>query len=207
MLRSALLVGLLSVTTACARPPLPPPPPPPFLAFPDPTDIPDNSLGDVAIVRARAEAGGVTLTDADLRMNLVLIFATRARAANLPGFNEVWVSYDDARKWINVGSKPPIDRAAYLAMAAPELHRDIRFRQSVFDKQETADAIERIGKTLGPDGLWCIMSFDYDSDYVVLNTLEDADLDKVRRKVPRDLAQYVRVEQGGCPVLVSGIEK
>ena len=140
-------------------------------------------------------------------MNLVHIFANRARAANLPGFNEVWVSYDDARKWINVGSKPPIDRAAYLAMAAPELHRDVRFRQSVFDKQEATDAIDRIGKALGTGGLWCIISFDYDSDYVVLNTPEDASLDEVRRGLPRDLAAYVRVEQGGCPVLVSGIEK
>lgn len=199
---SALLLCL--ALAACATRP-PPPPAPPFLAFelyganPEPLPTPEN---DVAAIKARAAAKGYTLDEENLQSNLIQLFATRARRANLPGFYEVWIDWRSQDKWVDVGTSVPPDRDAYLTMAAPELRSYVRFRRTMFDKagSETFNRrlIEAYGENLGV----CIMSYDYQSDWYSVGIEDYADEAAIRAATPADMLPFIRFERGQCPILI-----
>lgn len=195
----------LGLAACASTPPLPPPPPPPFQAFnlygPEPEALPDPAA-EAAIIRQRAAAANYPLDEQGLFSNLVQNFAVRARRAALPGFNEVWVERDTARQWVNVGSSLPADRAAYLAMAAPELHPQIRFRKTLFDKSGTDAALTRLIDAYGQDKGVCLMMYEHSGDWFVVVFEDTADEAAIRSATPKDLAPFVRFERGGCPILV-----
>lgn len=194
----------LGLAACASTPPLPPPPPPPFQAFdlygPNPEALPAPAE-EAAIIRQRAAAANYPLDEQGLFSNLLQNFAVRARRAALPGFNEIWVERDFARQWVNVGSSKEVNRAAYLAMAAPELHAQIRFRKTLFDKAGTDAALARLVEAYGQDKGVCLMLYEQSSDWFVVAFEEIADDAKIRLATPDDLRPFVRFERGGCPIL------
>ncbi|QZD89438.1 hypothetical protein K3148_11545 [Qipengyuania aurantiaca] len=154
------------------------------------------------IIRQRAAEANYPLDEEGLFSNLVQTFATRSRQAKLPGFNEVWVERDFGRNWINVGSSEPVDRSAYLAMAAPKLRPQIRFRHTAFDRAGTDAAIARLVEAYGDDLGICMMLYEHQSDWFVVAMEDSADEAAIRAVTPADLLPIIRFERGTCPVLV-----
>ena len=198
--RPLLLAAALAIAGCTSVPQ--PPPPPPFLAYNPATDALPDPVDDAARVRERAIAAGYAIDEAGVRMNLIQLFATRARQASLPGFHDVWISFRDERDWINVGTTGEPDRAAYLAMAAPEIRDAVRFRHTSFTKAEADAAVERVSAAVGPDGGWCVMGYDAESDWLVVNLEETTDRAAFEAKLPEGLRPLVKIEIGGCPIVV-----
>ena len=196
---------MLSLAVAgCATAP-PPPPPPPFLAFNlynNPQEVLPAPEDEEAVIRQRAKDANYPLDEEGLFSNMVQIFATRARRANLSGFNEVWLEKDFDRSWINVGSTAPIDRAAYLAMAAPKVRPQIRFRQTLFDRAGTDAALARLVDAYDDDLGVCMMLYEHQSDWFVVGMEDSADEAAIRAVTPADLLPVIRFERGTCPILV-----
>lgn len=188
----------------CATAP-PPPPPPPFLAFnlynnpAEQLPVPED---DEAAIRLRAAEAGYPLDAEGLFSNLLRLFATRARRADLPGFNEVWVEKDFDRSWINVGSSESIDRDAYLAMAAPKIRSRIRFRQTLFDRAGTDAALAQLVDAYDDDLGVCMMLYEHQSDWFVVGMEDSANEAAIRAVIPANLLPVIRFERGTCPILV-----
>ena len=195
---------LALAAAGCSTTP-PPPPPPPFLAFNlynNPQEVLPAPEDEEAAIRQRAADANYPLDEEGLFSNMVQIFATRARRANLSGFNEVWVEKDLDRSWINVGSSEPIDRDAYLAMAAPKIRSQIRFRHTLFDRAGTDAALARLVDAYDDDLGVCIMLYEHQSDWFVVGMEDSADEASIRAATPADLLPVIRFERGTCPILV-----
>ena len=195
-----VLIPVVLLLAACAaKPPLPPPPPPPFLAFTPEETLP-APVNDVSATEQRAEAADYPLDERNLRQNLIQLFAYRVRAANVPGFNLVYGNLDDSPVWLTVSSRPPIDRTAYLELAAPELRQHVGFRESAFDKSLREAAQERLAQALPPESGFCLLAFAAERDRFDLVIEEGRDIEDVRKRLPADLVPLVDVVEGGCPV-------
>ena len=197
LLPTALIPVVLLLAACAAEPPLPPPPP--FLAFTPKETLPAPTE-DARAIKERAGAAGYPLDERNFRQNLIQLFAYRVRAANLLGFNLVYGNLDGSPVWVTVSSLPPIDKTAYLELAAPELRQHINFRETAFDKASREAAQERLAQTLPPESGFCLLAFAAEKDRFDLSIEEGRDIDEMRERLPADLVRFVDIVEGGCPI-------
>lgn len=141
---------------------------------------------------------GMAYTPQQTRLNLLVLFAERAKRARLQGFSMVWADKD--RFYVNM--KPPYDRVELLNLAAPELRPVLQIRAVRFDAAEIPAAQERIGAALKPIGSGWGISYDYRSDRFEV-MVPEGQVAAALSLIPLDLSDYVDVIVGET-VLVKG---
>ena len=195
----ACLPLALGIAGCAATPPLPPPPP--FVAF-----HPDEKLPapqeDAGAIAHRAARANYALDEGTLYQNLIQLFAFRAHQVDPTGFNMIYGYGDADPRRVTVLARAPIDRAAYLALAAPELRPHIGFRESVFDRAAREAAQERLSQALPGSIGMCLLVYSHERDRFDLQIREGIEIETVRDRLPPDLAPLVDIGIGGCPVLL-----
>jgi hypothetical protein len=194
----ALLIALLLAGCATSAPlPPPPPPPPPPIALPSAGEAMPRAEQDRSYIEAFARRSGLSYTSDQVRLNMFVLFAERAKRANLPGFSMIWGD----RGLFYVNLKPPIDRAAILALAAPELRPFLRIRAVRFNAAELETNQTRLGEAIKSIGGSWALSYNPQTDRFEIGI--DADkIEQALALIPEDLAPYVDVVPGGV-ILVS----
>ncbi len=192
----ALLFALL-LAGCMASPPLPPPPPPPPIALPSDGEALPRAEQDKSYIEEYSRRSGHAYTPEQVRLNMFVLFAERAKRANLPGFSMVWGD----KGLFNINVKPPIDRRAILAFAAPELRPILRLRAVRFTAVEIQTIQTRLGAAIKSVGGSWALSYNPQTDRFEIGI--DADrVEQALALIPEDLAPYVDVFPGGV-ILVS----
>lgn len=197
-----LMPSLALLMAGCATAPPDPPLAPPFMVVNPAYDVPADPAQDVAAVRAAALAAtGKEPSEAQLMQNLVILFAHRARQTEIAGFNDVTGDWRRPALAI-VHAKAPIDREAFLVLAAPELRPSVEFHEVRFARGEEQHAIDRIFAIFGADGPVCGIGYDKTANRLRASLKVGADAEDVRARLPADLSPWVKLEWGGCPVIL-----
>lgn len=191
MIRSRLSFALALLLAGCvAAPPPPPLPPPPFTYLVG--EIPPPPEEDLARVRAYEAERGFKYSDEQVRLSLLSMLARRAEVSGLPGYSKVWS--EAGNYYVNM--KPPFDRGAVLALAAPELRPLLQIRAVRFAAGEIQPIASRLGESVAPLKADFSITYNQRTDRFEIG-VEKAMMAQVRAKIPLDLAPFTDVIEGG----------
>ena len=202
MIRFALLAAAALALPGCAAttpaPTLANAEPFEGVAWTEATPLPAPE-GDLAWVRGYARARGFSYTPQEEASALLQMMRYRIDQTGVPGFQQAWT--DDGVLTVNM--KPPYDRAALIALAAPEIRdrlvvRDVALDRRAIDRLQ-AELFAAVGELRGYEST---AYFDHRKQRFDVAIVGEEAAEKLRAMLSSELAAVTDIRLSEGPLVV-----
>ena len=147
--------------------------------------------GDLAHIRGYAAQEGWPYTERMEKLALLNYYGWRLERERFPGYQQVWGS--DAGYHVNV--KPPFDRTAMLARAAPQLRPLVEVQEVALDAAEVKAMEARLSRILTDEASSASFAagWDYKTGQFRVDIHTEEAAKRLRAALPADMAPHVLV--------------